>query len=217
MKHRPQRGFSLIELLISIVVGLVITGAVVSFIASTVTANNATMRATKLSQELRTLTELISRDLKRARGMIEPVSNMGTGCSTTAGDADACEGLAVMQSVTLAPNDTASNCITYGYQTVDTTATPPVVNSFRAVRRVVTGTIGTIVMVRDNAALDCASTGDELITISSNLINITALRFIRSSVRQDQIDIEISGSLRNDVAAVAQTFRTSVYLRSGSI
>lgn len=218
MKNRVHRGFSLIELLISIVVGLVITGAVVSFIASTVTTNNATMRATKLSQELRTLTELIARDIKRARGTIEPINNIGTGCSTTAGDANACAGLAVMQSVTLAPNDTASNCFTYGYQIFDTGASPAAVaNSFRAVRRVVTGTVGSIVMVRDDAALNCTSTGDELITLSSNLIDITALSFVRSSVRQDQIDIEISGRLRNDAAAVAQTYRTSVFLRSGSI
>ena len=59
-------GFSLVELMISIVVGLVVVGGVISVFASAVKSHTDNLRMTRLNQELRTTMTLMTRELRRA-------------------------------------------------------------------------------------------------------------------------------------------------------
>lgn len=61
-----QPGFSLIELMIAIALGLVIITGVVYLTSGTIRTNVETLRTTRLEQELRGVLLMLNRDLKRA-------------------------------------------------------------------------------------------------------------------------------------------------------
>lgn len=79
--RRSEAGVSLVELLVALVAGLVVVGAVLTFTVSTVRANTETIKATRLTQELRTISGLVSREVRRAGAVSEPLSQMSAGVS----------------------------------------------------------------------------------------------------------------------------------------
>lgn len=60
-----QGGFSLIELMVALVAGLIVIGAVLSFTVATVRANSETVTSTRLTQDLRTALNLMTREIRR--------------------------------------------------------------------------------------------------------------------------------------------------------
>ena len=66
MQNFKAPGFSLIELMIALVAGLVVAGAAVAFMVSSLRSNNDYVQATKLEQELRSNLDFVTRDLRRA-------------------------------------------------------------------------------------------------------------------------------------------------------
>ncbi|MCL5801100.1 MAG: prepilin-type N-terminal cleavage/methylation domain-containing protein [Gammaproteobacteria bacterium] len=71
MSRPPHRfskttGFSLVEMMISIVVGLVVVAGVISIFSSAVKSHTDNLRMTRLNQELRTTMNLMTRELRRA-------------------------------------------------------------------------------------------------------------------------------------------------------
>lgn len=69
-RHLPSRsaaaGFSLIELMVALVAGLVVVGAVLAFTVSSLSANTAYVKSTRLMQELRNTSDHVAGELKRA-------------------------------------------------------------------------------------------------------------------------------------------------------
>lgn len=65
-QQRHQSGFTLIELMISIALGLIVITSLVYMMGATMRTNTETLRATHLNQELRSVVQMMSRDLKRA-------------------------------------------------------------------------------------------------------------------------------------------------------
>ena len=65
MKYK-QRGFTLIELMISIVIGLIILAAVVGMFVTLIKSDNDNLKSIRLNQELRAAMSLITRDIRRA-------------------------------------------------------------------------------------------------------------------------------------------------------
>ena len=72
-------GFTLIEMMVAIVLGMLVVGAVLAFIVSLVRANSETVLSTRLNQELRATMALISNDVRRARGLMDPIAAVGKG------------------------------------------------------------------------------------------------------------------------------------------
>lgn len=70
--NRRANGFTLVELLVGMAVGIIVIGAAVAFIVSSVRANSENLRSIRLTQELRALTELIGREIRRARHVAAP-------------------------------------------------------------------------------------------------------------------------------------------------
>lgn len=212
LANRKQSGFSMIELMIGLAIGLIISGAVVAFIAATLQSNSETIRSMKLNHELRALTELIARDIRRARGMEDPLANIGSNCSTTPGAANECAGLAFNTI-----NTATAGCILYAYDSPDN-------NNFRAVRLSESGGIGSVRFDRSTTARTCNSGGTQ---ISSNLIDIETLTFTNCTyvnaatgttvTLNDCIDITLSGRMVNDTDNITHTYRTSVGVRSGQL
>lgn len=65
IQHR-NRGFTLIELMVALVLGLVVVGGVMGVFMSTYQANAQNIKAVRLNEELRAVMSLITRDLRRA-------------------------------------------------------------------------------------------------------------------------------------------------------
>lgn len=63
---RRDRGFTLIELMVTLVLGLVVLGGVLGVFVSTYRANSQNIKAIRLNEEMRAVMSLISRDVRRA-------------------------------------------------------------------------------------------------------------------------------------------------------
>lgn len=74
-----QKGFGLIELLISIVIGLIVVAGISSLVVATLRANTENLQMTRLTQEMRAVMQLVTRDLRRAGYDQNAVRDFGTG------------------------------------------------------------------------------------------------------------------------------------------
>lgn len=61
-----QSGFGLVELMIGLVVGMIIVGAALSLLTTTMRSSNDSIKMTRLDQELRQAMTMLTRDLRRA-------------------------------------------------------------------------------------------------------------------------------------------------------
>jgi len=69
-----QRGFSLVELMVAMVLGLIVSGAVIALMIAIIHSNRLTLQSTRLNQELRATLAVIANDLRRARAVDDPLS-----------------------------------------------------------------------------------------------------------------------------------------------
>lgn len=79
-------GFTLIELMVAMVLGLIVIGAVLALSLSMIRANNQTIQATRLTQELRATATVITSELQRA-GSAENPFNLTAANTLSAVDA----------------------------------------------------------------------------------------------------------------------------------
>jgi len=63
-----NRGFTLIELMVALVLGLVVIGGVMGVFMSTYQANAQNIKAVRLNEEMRAVMSMITRDVRRAGG-----------------------------------------------------------------------------------------------------------------------------------------------------
>lgn len=63
---RASKGFSLVELMVAMVAGLIVIGAVVLFTISTARSSSVNVRSIRLMQELRNSLNLIEREIRRS-------------------------------------------------------------------------------------------------------------------------------------------------------
>lgn len=101
-----QRGFTLIELMISIVIGLIILSAVLGLFVSLIKSDSDNIKAIQLNHELRTAMSLMTRDLRRAG------YNGASAANVIAGTANPFQELAFN---ILAPPILNATCVTYAY------------------------------------------------------------------------------------------------------
>lgn len=69
-----SRGAGLVELMIALVLGLLVTGAVIALVLALMKSDRQTIQATRLTQELRATLGVIANDLRRARSVDDPLS-----------------------------------------------------------------------------------------------------------------------------------------------
>jgi prepilin-type N-terminal cleavage/methylation domain-containing protein len=65
-RWKHQRGVTLIELMVVMVISLIVSTAMILLMASTLGTGTQTIQMTRLTQEMRTAMQLMSRDLRRA-------------------------------------------------------------------------------------------------------------------------------------------------------
>ena len=71
---RRERGFSLVEMMVALALGLIVTAAVIALVVSIIRANRQTLQTTRLNQELRATLSVIANDMRRARSVEDPLT-----------------------------------------------------------------------------------------------------------------------------------------------
>jgi prepilin-type N-terminal cleavage/methylation domain-containing protein len=199
-KPASLRGFTLIELMVALVVGLIVVLAATGFVVSVAKANSENIQVTRLTQELRAVSEVMSREIRRARYVSDAVGLIGTGGAAN--------------NDTLEPRDKATNtfanpgnCIVFKYD-----EPPTAVAVSHSIR-----------LEGNNVVLNPSSTncsGGNV--INSPQVRITALQFARDATNPSRYDITVSGQLASvppisSLYGLTRTFRETVYVRSGQV
>ncbi|BCT92983.1 hypothetical protein LYSHEL_20060 [Lysobacter helvus] len=197
---RNARGFTLVEMMVAIVLGLLVVSAVLAFIFSLIRANSETVLSTRLNQELRATMSLVANDLRRARGLADPIAAVNQGGTVTNPFSNV--------------DVSTAGCARYSYAEDIAGGT----TNFRAIRL----NAGKVVLVRQAtaAAATCAAAGTVL---NTNGIEITSLTFTNPGGNARRIDILMTGRLRNppaymgatpSMAITTKTIRQTISIRS---
>jgi type II secretory pathway component PulJ len=185
-----SRGFSLVELLVAMVLGLIVIGAVIALVVAMIQANNQTLRATRLTQELRATLAVVANDFKRARSVTDPL----TAATQATGNQ-----LYVV-------NTTTAGCLLYAYQ-------GGVGGDWRSIRRDSTTNRLVLTAATTQANATCTSTG---VPLGSDQVAITSFTISPSSSSKNtrQYDITITGVLASGNEGITRTMRQTIFVRS---
>jgi prepilin-type N-terminal cleavage/methylation domain-containing protein len=206
--HAPRRaaGFSLVELMIALVLGLILVGAVLSLVVASMRANAENVQSTRLNQELRALAEIIGREVRRARFHKDAMTNIGRGDDAAA----TYDAVTITDRLTAPDNDsdgddatTDGDCVLYSYQDAPGGA-------FRGIwlGTAASPTRGAVLLARGSTARVCGTGGSVL---NSQLVDITRLSF-NWNPATDALAITIEGRLVGDT--VVRRFSDVVRIRS---
>ena len=188
---RNQQGLSLVELMVSIVAGLVVIAGVTSVYLSTIVSSSDTLKQSKLNQEMTALMGVMSSDLRRAGiwgnmtantdNFNNPQNNPFAQNNNTALDIfSGTTKVLAKNMVTNAATYSGGDCILYSYDNdedgvVDTT-------DVLGFRRVEIDGVG-VVQMRTASATDaahnsCGDTDNSWTDVTdSDVVKITSLRF----------------------------------------
>jgi Tfp pilus assembly protein PilW len=213
------RGFSLIEMMIAVVVGMVVVAGAVGVIVAISRSNSETIQSTRINQEMRVLASVIGEEIRRARRLHDPITYVGHG-GTNSGPFD------------LIDTSTAG-CLVYGYQdaTINdgTVSNVDAVNNYQAIYL----SNGSVIFAKDTSAVDCTSNGTAL---NSPQLNITGLTFscvttngtsvsdVSTSTTAlketcNEIDMTLKAKLTSgDIyeSAIEHTYVQQIFIRSGA-
>jgi len=190
---RRARGFTLIELLVAVALGMFVIAAALAFVVQLLRVNSEIVLSTRLHQELRATMALVANDLRRARGIHDPIG-------------------AVHQGVAQLPfpsvDVSVAGCARYAHAEGATQ------------RRVIRLAGGKVVLVHRSGAGEATCVADGT-ALNTDGIEITALTFTNPGGNARRIDITVTGRLRNapaylgqDSPAVTRTLRQTIAVRS---
>src|SRR5688500_2449424 len=170
-----QAGFSLIELMVGMTVGLIMLAAVVALTTSVLRTNAETVTVAKLTQEGRAIGDLVSRELRRARysGNYRQFVGAGGALVNAFGSVD------ILNS---------GNCIRFSYDTDDDGALDA--NEVK----VISLSAGSVYFAQFStyAAATCSITN--ALRISSPDVQVTSLTFARNTganANPNRIDVTV--------------------------
>lgn len=205
LQSKP-RGFTLVEMMVALAVGLIVSGAAAAFVVSIAKANSQDLQVTRLTQELRAVSEVVNREIRRARYVRDPLANVAQGGVAGPNDpitiSDAANGAG------------AVDCISLLYDR------PPTETPAVTVTRTIYLDNGRV-YVADGSA---CSAGE---AISSREVTITELSFdndvdpanaaapVNAFVRT-----RVGGKLTQavgEIASLSRTFQQDTHIRSGKV
>lgn len=232
----PVRGFSLIELMIALLIGIIVSAGALTLILAINQANSETIQATRIHQELRSLASIVSDELKRARRLNDAMAAIGTGVNSTSN----CT-IASTSSYCPGPFDSidtsTAGCVRYGYQdaTQSDPSTTTASNNFRAMYfDAPSKSIYLYVNAAATAFPTCptAAPGSPWVKLNSAQVNITGVTIncvsygttVSTSTAIPgscaEIDLTLQGQLAfRDISTRANTYTYTmpIYIRSGAI
>jgi prepilin-type N-terminal cleavage/methylation domain-containing protein len=195
------RGFSLIELMVALVAGLIVVGAVLALVASIMQSNRETLQSTRLNQELRATLAVVANDLRRARSVEDPLT-----VAVAAGG----NPFAAVSTAT-------AGCVMYAYEGA--------LDGPWHLIRLDSGAV--VLQATATRPASCSSAGTP-VRLGSEQVEITALTFTptttsgtppqatdESLVRE--VTVSITGHLidsNTGLASISRTMSQTVYVRS---
>lgn len=179
--RKVHSGFSLIELLIAMAIALIVIGSAIALMVSIMRANSENLQSTRLTQELRALSDIVARELRRARYMEDTLSFVGEALDDDNGDgkvdskdwqpSNPFDALVVVESGGNADGDDETDdgsCVQFAYEGAENGA-------FRTISLQEIDEVGAIVLSRDAAASPaCATDG---VRLSSPELDVTRFSF----------------------------------------
>jgi prepilin-type N-terminal cleavage/methylation domain-containing protein len=231
-----SRGFSLVELMMALVAGLIVSYAVLAFTMSSMKNNGEYVQSTQLTQELRNTLDLATRELKRAGYDQEALAHMAAGTASP------------FSPMLISSPNTDSGCVIYGYdKTGATRGAVDVANGeVRGLRRVVVNGVGVVEFAASSsgrpvcnadssagyASYPAGCTAGWCPLSDPKRINVTAFRVepniqttgtVTSQVRVRELAIQLRGRrvgdngtnyLNNTDTSYERVVRSSVKVRS---
>ena len=215
-KH--QKGMTLIELLVAGVISIIVSSGMVVLMATTLGTGTQTIKMTKLSSEMRTTMQIMTRELRRGNYHATYVSCYG--------NPDCIATLGIAGEVSEININGTNDCVWFWYDrpqrcptsscTVAQLAAAQIAITAETVagfRRAVTGGIGTIQMTTSGtAATNCPTSGWVDVT-NPDLIDITAFNVddavtnfasyaytVNGTQSVERIGITMSGKLRSNAS-----------------
>jgi prepilin-type N-terminal cleavage/methylation domain-containing protein len=226
-RRQIVRGFSLVELMVAMVAGLIVSAAALSFFFSSLKSNGEYVQSTRLTQELRNTMSLLTRDLRRA-GYNDNYMDLLASASTSP----------------LSKIYISGECILYTYDRANGTAgvLDQSAGEIRGIRRVTVAnfqgsgkTIGVIELATSDATAhpDCTGTKASYTSFppvrssasgwaalsDPSILNITALTFTdlrtnaSSNLNLREIGVAMSGQLASSTN-FTRSISTTVRVRS---
>ena len=199
--RRGTTGFSLIELMVALVVGLVVVGAVLALVIAIMKSNRQTLQATRLNQELRATLAVIANDLRRARSVADPLSIA----------------VAANGNPYKAVSTATNSCVIYGYD-----------GALDGPWHVIKLASGTVVMQGAATKPGNCSPGGTPTPLGSSQVQITALSFTPTTTSATPPDftdesivreftVTITGQLIDgdtELSGISRTMSQAIYVRS---
>ena len=207
-KSSRHRGFSLIELMVAMVVGLIVVGAVLALVVSIMKSNRQTLQSTRLNQEMRATLAVIASELRRARSVDDPLTQAVN--ANEYADVD---------------TDTAQ-CIRYGYFDVidDNNDGDPDNDNFHWIRLLNGGLERASAEQADDLACDSPDDPDIWKPLGSNQVDITDIEFQtpptaspNPAADSRRFTVTITANLRDrdtELNSVSRTMSQEIFVRS---
>lgn len=186
-----QSGVTLVELMIGLALGLIVAGAAISLVASISRTNSETIRATRLTQELRSLSDILALETRRARGIVDPLANVGAGDAAPTSDCD------------IAPAPSAT-CLQIGYDCNAAAGT----GKFRTFSL----SNGQMLLATATDAVPACGTGSVL-----NSQELALDSVVITAVGNGSIDVALTGHLTSDSTATSRTLKRTIWPRSAAV
>lgn len=187
---RRQAGVTLVELMVGMVVGLIVLGAAITLVVSLMKSNNDSIRSMRLSQEMRALADVATMEIRRARGLADPLANVGQG------------GTAFLTCNAISPGD-SGKCLTFGYGCNPSDGT----GNFRAIRQVDTN----LIIATGAAQQACDAAGTRL---NSGDMVLDSVNF--STTAEGAIRMSIEAHLSSDTG-MKRTLTRVIWPRSAPV
>lgn len=174
-------GFSLVEMLIALAVGLVVVSGVIGIYVSTLKSNSDNLKMLRLNQELRVAMDMMVRDIRRA-GFRGDGATAPLPIDPSTFNPFASEGTINNLTIRGAGNGSPNDCITFTYDATALNPTPsgPGIveddDKFAYWRDVVSG-VGVIKARNGGTALADSCDPDSQSITNPKQVNITALTF----------------------------------------
>lgn len=189
---RGAAGFSLVELMIAIVVGMIVIGAVLAFTISTIRAYSQNIGSTRLTQDLRTSMNVAVRELRRAGFDSGSVSRVMTDTNPSN-----------FNSVTI-----DGNCVKYEYDRGEGgMGGTPAATEVRGIRW--NTTTGALQMNASSAVIDCTDASDAWVDVSDPAV-VEVTKF-KPTIYRTRFCTDL-GSTTNPVTSV-----TTYQIATGSV
>ncbi|HEY0660344.1 MAG TPA: prepilin-type N-terminal cleavage/methylation domain-containing protein [Lysobacter sp.] len=209
-----QGGFTLVELMVALVVGLIVTGAAISFVVSIAGANSDNIRTTRLTQELRSVSEVISREVRRSRYVADPIGNVAQGAASPF------QNDSMIGSVPGTGN-TFFTCLALRYDR------PPTETS-GSLQRSIYLSNGRVMLSNQadctgGTAISSAEVTITRLSFDNDLDSTNALPAVPASPASNMnnfVRVGVTGRLTTasgNLASLARTFQQDIYIRSGKV